>query len=46
MTVGRKENQIVLKLGHDIREKENQIVLKLGHDSREKRKSDRVQARP
>ena len=57
MTVGRKENQIGLKLGHDSREKrkslamivgrkENQVGLKLGHDSREKRKSDSAQAWP
>ena len=45
MIVGRKENQIGLKLGHDSREKKNQIGFKLGYDSREKRKSDRAQAR-
>ena len=46
MIVGRKENQIGLKLGQDSREKKYPIGLKLGDDSREKRKSDRAQARP
>ena len=36
MIVGRKENQIGLKLGHDSREK-RKSGLKLGHGSRETR---------